>query len=68
MFVSNMFGIVKKIAISIDSIINVNYITDEKITLVGKCYRDPHDFVQEFSFSGFKNSNAFRMIKALWKR
>jgi len=68
MFVSNMFGFVKKIAIAFDSITNLTEITNEKITLAGKCYKDQSDSTQEFTFSGFKNSNAFKMIKALWKR
>lgn len=68
MFVSNMFGFVKKIAIEFDTITNLTEITNEKITLTGKCFKDPNDSTQEFTFSGFKNSNAFKMIKALWKR
>jgi len=68
MFVSNMFGFVKKIAIPFDSITNMTEITNEKIILTARCLKDQSDSTQEFTFSGFKNSNAFKMIKALWKR
>jgi len=40
MFVSNMFGIVKKIAISIESITKVAELPNDKITINGKCFKD----------------------------
>ena len=40
MFVSNMFGFVKKIAISIESISKVLELPNDKITITGKCFKD----------------------------
>jgi hypothetical protein len=41
-----MFGIVKKIAIALDSITNVSEVTNEKITLTGKSFKDQNELVQ----------------------
>lgn len=40
MFVSNMFGIVKKIAISIETITKVTELPNDKIAISGKCLYD----------------------------
>jgi len=66
MFVSNMFGIVNKTAIVIDTISKISEPTQNSITISG--IADKHTIEEEFTFSGFKNDNAFKIIKALWKK
>lgn len=66
MFVSNMFGIVKKAAILIDSITKITQPSIEIISILGKDSRNQHE--EEFIFSGFKNDNAYKIIRALWKK
>jgi hypothetical protein len=69
MFVSNMFGIVKKTAIIIDTISRVSEVSSDTISIIGKdCKASKKDEEKEIFFSGFKNSNAFRIIYALWKK
>ena len=66
MFVSNMFGIVKKTAILIDSISKLTQPSPETIVIAGRDHKSLQE--EEFTFSGFKNDNAFKIIKALWKK
>lgn len=66
MFVSNMFGIVKKTAIVIDSISKLTQPSPETITITGRHHKSNTE--EEFCFSGFKNENAFKIIRALWKK
>jgi hypothetical protein len=66
MFVSNMFGIVKKIAIVIDSISKLSQPSLETIVVTGRHHKSATE--EDFSFSGFKNENAFKIVRALWKK
>ena len=66
MFVSNMFGIVKKIAIVIDSISKLSQPSLETIVVTGRHHKSISE--EDFSFSGFKNENAYKIIRALWKK
>ena len=66
MFVSNMFGIVKKAAILIDSVTRITQPSIESISILGKDSRNQQE--EEFIFSGFKNDNAYKIIRALWKK
>lgn len=40
MFVSNMFGIVKKTAIIIETITRVEELSSDTISIVGKCFKE----------------------------
>ena len=66
MFVSNMFGIVKKMAIVIDNISKISQSSNETIVINGKVNRS--NVQEELIFTGFKNNSAFKIIKALWKK
>lgn len=69
MFVSNMFGIVKKTAVVIDTISKVTETSNDTITIVGKDSKNiKKEEEGEFVFSGFKNKNALKIIYALWKK
>jgi hypothetical protein len=66
MFVSSMFGIVKKTAIVIDSISKLAQPSLETIVITGRHHKSVNE--EDFPFSGFKNENAFKIIRALWKK
>lgn len=53
MFVSNMFGLVNKTSIIIDTISKIIDISIDTISICGKSANS--NFEQEFVFSGFKN-------------
>jgi len=59
-----MFGLVKKCAIKIDSIIRIDESQNSSnITIVETV--DGNEV--EYIFGSFKNSNAYQLMRALWK-
>lgn len=64
MFCSNMFGMIKQCVIPIDAIVKVVELTQTSLLITAKV----NALENEFFFSGFKNSNAFKLINALWKK
>ena len=66
MFVSNMFGRVKKTAIVIDSITRATQPSEDSIAISAK--RHKSHLEEDFTFSGFKNNIPFIIITALWKK
>ena len=65
-FVSSMFGIVKKMAIPIDSITELTQPQSKSITIQGR--RQDKSIEEEFVFTGLADGHAFKIIHALWKR
>jgi hypothetical protein len=65
-FVSSMFGFVKKIAIPIDSISALKEPEQGSLLITG--LRLDKNTEEDFAFSGFSNNHPFKIIRALWKR
>ena len=68
MFVSNVFGIVKKAAIVIETISKVTEVSNDTICISGQEVKMQKHEKEDFLFSGFKNNHAYKIIYALWKK
>lgn len=63
LFIANMFGLIKKCCISIDSITKIEEISDSTIAIGEKV--DGQEI--EYIFGSFKGNNAYQLMRALWK-